>query len=93
MICIKRNGKYRAIQFTGDNREKICDALHIKLEYCQRWVNSDTKEMYLLVDAPGCHLGKMNVNEWLIMGIGASNGSYAVLTPDTFESQFEELRD
>lgn len=78
-----------AIQYTGDNREKIIEALHIKKEHCQSWMNEDTKESYLIICAPGCNLGKVSPKEWILVGIDPQ--SYQIVIAETFDANYEAI--
>lgn len=91
---ILRNAKYFAIQFTGDNRDKIIDALQIKKECCEIWRNEDTKLAYLLIKSPVCDLGRVDEREWLVVGCDKDNkfASYAVIPDVDFNEDFEELK-
>lgn len=86
---IQKKAKYYGIQYTGDNREKIIDALRIDKQYCQQWHNEDTGEVHLLIDAPGYNLGKIAVKEWILIAVDRSN--YAVVAPRIFVLEYEEI--
>lgn len=87
---IQKHSKFNGIQFTGDNRDKVIDALGIKKDYCQFWKNVDTGDCYLKISAPGCDLGKINTNDWILIGI--EHTEYFVCTPEQFKAEYEAIR-
>jgi len=87
---IQRKSKFSGIQFTGDNRDKVIDALGIKKDYCQAWKNLDTDECYLIIRAPGCDLGKINISNWILIGL--EHIEYFVCSAEQFKIEYEAIR-
>lgn len=87
---ILKKSKYLAIQYKGDNREKVIDALGIpRKELCQAWVNEDTKERYLDISDPECMLGHITQGQWIVTNKDKSH--YLVVDPADFKENYEEL--
>ncbi len=77
-----------AIQFTGDNREKICDFLGLKKEHVELWMNADTKEKwYLTVNSPNLSLSRIVFGSWILKGKSA----YEVFTDKDFRTIYEQI--
>lgn len=91
---IRTSSKYEAIQFTGDNREKIMDALKLSKDDCKLWVNADSKDCYLSIHAMSIDLGLINRGEWILCTRTQDGyiGGYQVIPEVTFKDQFEELK-
>ncbi len=89
---IQKRGKYYAVSYTGNNRDEIIRELQIKRENCSRWVNQDTQESYLIIDAPGCNLGKVLPNQWIVVGAEKENVGYFVYSKEKFEQEYQEIR-
>lgn len=53
MAYVRKDDILNCIQYTGDNRAQVIQALNIDKANCQRWMNTDTKENYLVV--AGCN--------------------------------------
>lgn len=86
---IRRNSKFSALQFDGDNRDKVLRFLGVDKQFCQLWRNEDSKVCHLSISAPGLELGQVNVKEWILIGDGKS--SYAVITEEVLKREYEEL--
>lgn len=76
---------FRCIQYTGDNRDKIIDALGIPKEACQCWTNADTKANYLVIKgvAP-----PVLPNWWVMVGGG---GIVDIVSPALFSATYQQI--
>lgn len=76
---------FHCIQYTGDNREKIIDALKIPKEDCQCWVNEDTKENYLVIKGIS---DRVQPKAWVMLG---ADKSVNTVDPDLFGSTYQQI--
>lgn len=88
---IQKKSKYNAIQFTGDNREKIIDALQTKKEFVQMWRNEDTKACYLTIHDPNFDLGQVQEKQWILVTIGKS--AYIIMDDKDFQENYQEIKE
>lgn len=76
---------FHAIQYTGDNREKIIDALGIPKEDCECWTNQDTKENYLIIKS----VPELIYTKWWLLI--ASSGKCDAVSAELFESTYRQI--
>jgi hypothetical protein len=88
---LEKRAKAKAIQFTGDNREKIMDALNLSKEQCEAWFNEDTKECYLYLETPDITLGRLVAKQWVVVTKYNEKDQYQIMSDHIFKATYEEL--
>ena len=91
---IRRDAKFYAIQFTGDNREKILDALKIGKEYSKLWKDVDSGQCRLFIDSPVVTLPLVQQGDWIVItrGLNDTFTAFSIYDELEFKLKFEELK-
>ncbi len=93
MFYIPTGAKYSAIQFTGDNREKIARFLGLAKENVVVWRNDDdpATQCHLQIFSKLLNLGKVPYQWWIVMD--RSRTQYLVISDTEFGDKYEKIGD
>jgi hypothetical protein len=90
MSYIPRNARHEAIQFDGENMEKVCRWLRLTKDHVQLWINAESKDdRYLLIGAPTLNLGKIPCKYWIVRG--NVDNDYSTMSEHDFKEKYEEI--